>query len=203
VENGLRSRGILAGCVLLSSGMLFTGIALADKIVGSCQADVTGAVTATIVAATTADQPDNERKATAMTTIWMKAKAEAPGIKGTSMEQAYTAEASSPRKLMMIRCSGQEGSFSIGAPGGATPAQYPEGAKNYRLVGQSSKEFAAGDLIFIMNARIDNKWINITPKDPGQLKITRNDKQGIAGNFKVVAGTNTATGSFNFKNADN
>jgi hypothetical protein len=203
VENGLRLRGILAGFILLSSGMLFTGIALADKIVGSCQADVTGAVTATIVAATTADQPDNERKATAMTTIWMKAKAESPGVKGTSMEQAYVSEASSPRKLLMVRCSGQEGSFSIGAPAGATPTQYPEGAKNYRLVGQSAKEFAAGDLVFIMNARVDNKWTNVTPKDPGQLKITRNDKQAIAGNFKVSAGVNTVTGSFSFRNADN
>lgn len=202
MRNALRYSGAVAASALLSGGMLFAGAAMADKIVGSCQADVTGAVAATIVAATTAEQPDNERKATAMTTLWMKAKSEAPGVKGTSMEQAYVAEANSPRKLLTIRCSGQEGNFSISAPGGATSAQYPEGAKNYRLIGQSAKGVTQGDLIFILYARVDNKWVNIAPKEPGQLKITRNDKQAIAGTFKVVAGAHTVTGSFNFRNAD-
>ncbi len=177
-------------------------MAQAEKSLGSCQANVAGPVTATIVAAATSEQTDGKGQASAMTTLWMKAKSELPAIKGTPSEGLYAAEATSYKKLLTIRCNGQEGSFSISAPYGAQPFQYPEGAKTYRLLGAGAKDLAQGDLIFTLNALSAGKWTVISPKEPGQLKITRNDKDALAGNFHVTAGAYSITGSFSFGNPD-
>jgi hypothetical protein len=177
-------------------------MARAEKSLGSCQANVTGAVTVTIVAAATAEQTQGKGQASAMTTLWMKAKSESPAIKGTPSEGLYAAEATSYKKLLTVRCNGQEGNFSINAPYGAQPSQYPEGARTYRLLGAGAKDLAQGDLIFTLNAFSAGKWTVISPKEAGQLKLTRNDKDAVAGNFRVTSGAYTVTGSFSFGNPD-
>ena len=195
-------RKILAAGLIAVVATTPMSMAQTAKSLGSCQANVTGPVTATIVAAATSELTDGRGQASAMTTLWMKAKSESPAIKGTPSEGLYAAEATSYKKLLTIRCNGQEGNFSFNAPYGAQPSQYPEGARTYRLLGAGAKDLAQGDLIFTLNALTAGKWTVISPKEPGQLKLTRNDKDAVAGNFHVTAGPYSVTGSFSFGNPD-
>ena len=100
--------------------------------------------------------------------------------------------------VFLIHCASEKGRVQL-APydGTANPADYPGGARTFRLVGGNMRDRKSGDMSAVVLSQEFTTGM-IEPAEPGELKITQSDGDKLVATFAFKSKTYSVTGSVNF-----
>lgn len=179
--------------------LLISAQAHAEKVVGTCKADVAGPHPFTITGKLYEGKvPDNVYKSVASTRAWALKWAEEYRPLSPLLADQKAKMAHELLFVLTISCVSEKGRVALQPyDGTANPADYPDGPRSFRLVGGNMRDRKSGDVHAVLMSS-EFKTGMIEPAEPGELKITQSDGEKLVATFSFKSKTSTVTGSVNF-----
>ena len=187
-----RTIRLLALCAFAS---LLSVAARAEKTYGECEVSVAGANSLSYNVLAMDPRKSHDHTGTAKTLSWAIVQEEA--VHKVDAERMKLLESAS-MYLLSMACIGEKGRFNFMPTPNSTAKEIPIGPGKYRLIGMGGNGRKPGDLIGSLMIVGSGPPVLIQPKEPGEVIVTRNDRDALEGTFKFTDGKNTVTGKFKF-----
>jgi hypothetical protein len=192
----MRTPTQMSALLFVSLSWCFGAAAQAAPTFGWCDVTVTGATSISFHQEAFNPGEPHEQNTSGTNLLWTKA----------SSSPFAAMMVNDPQGLFAVDCKNAKGLLVLRAGPKTTAAEFKSGPGKYRIIGRgnASNEAKPGDVTGdFMNGA--NLFDMVSPKStaPGELVITRNDKDKLEGTFTFTDGKRTVTGKFSLTPAPN